>query len=273
MLQRAARGFQPMVLKVIGRQDGGIGIRGKHFLCFGKECFKKNELKPWKTKGWVIPPQQSGEFVAHMERVLDVYKRPYSKDYPVICMDEMPKQLIAESRQALPMKQGEEMRVDYEYTRHGVVNIFMANEPLRGKRYVQVTENKTKKDWAKFIKMIACEQYPEAKRITLVMDNYSTHDPSAFYETFEAEDARLLWNRLELVNTPKHGSWLNMAEIELHVLNGQCLGGHIPTSDRVKEAITAWENHRNNKNCKINWQFTTKDARIKLKKLYPSIYD
>jgi len=208
-----------------------------------------------------------------MEHVLDVYKRPYDKDFPVVCMDESPKQLIEEARESLPIKPGQEGRVDYEYIRHGVVNIFMANEPLMGKRMVEITEFKTKKDWARFIKKIADDQYPDAKRITLVMDNFKTHDPSAFYETFEPEEAKRLWDRFEFVFTPKHGSWLNMAEIELHVLNGQCLNRHISTVEQVKEEVNAWENHRNNKNCRINWQFTNKDARIKPRRLYPSIYD
>jgi hypothetical protein len=208
-----------------------------------------------------------------MERVLDVYKRPYDKDYPVICMDESPKQLIEEGRPSTAMKPGQEARVDYEYVRNGVVNIFMANEPLKGKRFVEVTEFKTKKDWAVFVKEIADVQYPKAKKITLVMDNYNTHTASAFYETFRPKEAKRLWDRFEFVFTPKHGSWLNMAEIELHVLNGQCLNRHIATMEIIKEEVDAWKTHRNNKNSKINWQFTSKAARIKLKRLYPSIYD
>jgi hypothetical protein len=222
------------------------------------------------VKGWVIPPEKSSEFVANMEQVLDVYKRPYDPRFPVVCMDESPKQLIAEGRPALKMKAGRETRVDYEYIRHGVVNIFMANEPLRGKRFTQTTELKTKKEWAKFVKMIADKKYPHAEKITLVMDNFKTHVASAFYETFEPKEAKRLWDRFEFIYTPKHGSWLNMAEIELHVLNGQCLNRHIATKKEVEEEVSAWQNDRNNKNCKINWQFTTKDARIKLKKLYPS---
>ena len=208
-----------------------------------------------------------------MERVLDIYKRSYDPDYPVVCMDESPKQLIEEGRSSIAMKPGQEAREDYEYIRNGVVNIFMANEPLKGKRLVQVTEFKTKKDWAMFIKRIAEEQYPFAKKITLVMDNFKTHTASAFYETFEPEEAKKLWDRFEFVFTPKHGSWLNMAEIELHVLNGQCLNRHIPTMEIIKEEVEAWQSNRNNKKSKINWQFTTKDARVKLIKLYPSIYD
>ena len=208
-----------------------------------------------------------------MEHVLDVYKRPYTEHYPVVCMDESPKQLIEEVRPAIGMKPGQQTRMDYEYIRNGVVNIFIANEPLKGKRLVEVTEFKTKKDWAKFIKRIADQEYPKAKRITLVMDNFKTHTPTSFYETFEPAEAKRLWDRFEFVYTPKHGSWLNMAEIELKVLNGQCLNRHISTMTKIKEEVNAWERNRNNKNKKINWQFTTKDARIKLKKLYPSIND
>jgi len=219
----------------------------------------------------VISPRNNSEFVANMERVLDVYKRPYSKDYPVVCMDESPKQLIEQIHQPIPMKIGLPAKVDYDYIRNGVVNIFMANEPLKGKRLVAVTEFKTKKDWARFMKRIADREYPRAKRITIVMDNFQTHSPSSFYETFEPQEAKRLWDRFEFVYTPKHGSWLNMAEIELHVLNGQCLKRHLSTMQQVQEEVTAWQMNRNSKNNKINWRFTTKDARIKLKRLYPSI--
>jgi hypothetical protein len=223
------------------------------------------------VKEWVIPPVNNGEFVANMEFVLDVYKRTYDADFPVVCMDESPKQLIGELRKSVAMKPGQEARVDYEYIRHGVVNIFLANEPLKGKRFVEVTEFKTKKDWAKFVKAIADKKYPRAKKITLVMDNFKTHAASAFYETFDPVEAKRLWDRFEFVYTPKHGSWLNMAEIELHVLNGQCLNRHISTMKKIKQEVEAWQTNRNNKNNKINWQFTNKEARMKLKKLYPSI--
>lgn len=220
----------------------------------------------------MIPPEKNSEFVANMEFVLDVYKRPYNADYPVVCMDESPKQLITELRSTIAMKPGQEAKIDYEYVRNGVVNIFIANEPLKGKRFVEVTEFKTKKDWAFFVKGIADKKYPRAKKITLVMDNFKTHAASAFYETFEPAEAKRLWDRFEFVYTPKHGSWLNMAEIELHVLNGQCLNRHISTMKKIKEEVEAWQRNRNNKNRKINWQFTNKDARVKLKKLYPSIH-
>jgi len=217
----------------------------------------------------VIPPGEDAEFVAHMEQVLGVYKLPYDEAHPVVCMDESPKQLIETVREE-KMEQGKEKRVDYEYIRHGVVNIFMANEPLRGKRMVEVTEYKTKKDWARFIKRISDEMYPEARTITLVMDNFKTHSIGAFYEAFEPAEAKRLTDRFQFIFTPKHGSWLDMAEIELHVLNTQCLNRHIATLEEVKQEVQAWQEIRNNKNCKINWQFSTNDARIKLKRLYPS---
>jgi hypothetical protein len=219
----------------------------------------------------VIPPGQSSSFVAGMEEVLDVYKRPYDEKRPVVCMDESPKQLISEARESIPMVPGKEKRQDYEYVRHGMVNIFMANEPLNGKRMVEVTRFKKKQDWARFVKRIADEAYPDAERITLVMDNFKTHSPSALYETFEPEEAKRIWDRFEFVFTPKHGSWLNMAEIELHVLNGQCLNRHIPDMETVISEVEAWQNNRNNKNKRITWQFSTSDSRIKLRQLYPSL--
>jgi len=207
-----------------------------------------------------------------MEHVLDIYKLPYDENYPVVCMDESPKQLIEEVASA-PMKPGQEARLDYEYIRHGMVNIFMANEPLKGRRFVEITKYKTKKDWARFVKHISDQIYPDAKKINLVMDNYNTHSASAFYETYPPEEAKRLRDRFEFVFTPKHGSWLNMAEIELHVLNGQCLNRYISSIEEIKIEVDAWQRNRNNKNSKINWQFTNEDARIKLKKLYPSYSD
>lgn len=208
-----------------------------------------------------------------MEKVLDVYKRPYNILIPVVCMDESPKQLIKETRQSMPIRKGSDAKIDYEYERCGVCNIFIASEPLQGKRFVKITERKTKIEWAEFIKQIADEQYPEAKKITLVMDNYNTHNAGSLYEAFSPQEAKRIWDRFDFVYTPKHGSWLNMAEIELNVLMGQCLNRHISNLETVKTEVTAWQTKRNNKNSKINWQFTTKDARIKLKRLYPSIQE
>ncbi len=204
-----------------------------------------------------------------MERVLDTYKLPYDEKYPVICMDESPKQLI-ETKAMLPIKPGREALRDYEYIRHGMVNIFIANEPLIGKRLVKITETKKKKDWAQFMKEVS-RQYSSAEKILLVLDNYNTHNASSFYETFPPFEARQLSKQFEFIYTPKHGSWLNMAEIELHVLNHQCLNRYISDKNRIIQEVNAWQEQRNNKEVKINWQFTNENARIKLKRLYPSL--
>lgn len=209
--------------------------------------------------------------MANMEQVLDIYKKPYDKLHPVVCMDESPKQLI-EAKGQIAISPGQERKVDYEYIRHGMVNIFMANEPLCGKRLVKITERKTKKDWASFVKDIS-ESYADADKITLVMDNLRTHTLSAFYEAFSPEEARRLRKRFEFVFTPKHGSWLNMAEIELQVLSRQCLNRHLSTKEKVIREVKAWEQRRNSIKSTINWQFTTESARIKLKRLYPSYND
>jgi hypothetical protein len=206
-----------------------------------------------------------------MEKVLDVYKLPYNPLEPIVCMDESTKQLIGSTRKTLPMGIGREQKEDYEYIRKGVCNIFMANEPLKGKRYVKITKRKTKKDWALFIKELADWIYPDARKIKLVMDNFKTHHASSLYETFKPSEAKRIWDRFDFIYTPKHGSWLNMAEIELNVLMGQCLNRRIDNEQEVKEEVSAWESSRNNKKVKINWQFTKKKARRKLKRLYPSI--
>jgi hypothetical protein len=217
----------------------------------------------------VIPPEQSGDFVAHMEQVLDIYKRPYDPLYPVVCMDESPRQLIGETRIPLSPLPGRAARYDYEYERCGVCNVFMAVEPLIGRRLVRVTERKTMVDWARFLSAIA-DMYPDAQRIVLVMDNLNTHSPGSFYEAFAPSVAKALWDRFEFIFTPKHGSWLNMAEIELSVLIRQCLGRRIKTIDTMQSEVSAWEQSRNAMKSTINWQFATPDARIKLKRLYPT---
>jgi hypothetical protein len=220
----------------------------------------------------VIPPRENSHFVAAMEQVLDVYKRPYNKSKPVVCMDETPKQLIKEVRKSLPIRPGFEKRVDYEYSRSGVCNVFMVNEPLAGKRFTKVTSQRTKKDWALLVRYICDKLYPAAEIITLVMDNLASHSAAALYETFEPAEAKRIWDRLEFIYTPKHGSWLNMAEIELNVLTKQCLNRRIDNKKTVRAEVKAWQNHRNNKDARIKWQFTTKDARVKLHRLYPSLY-
>ena len=203
-----------------------------------------------------------------MEKVLEVYKRPLDPKNPVVCMDESPKQLIAETRVPIPASPGQLERHDYEYRRCGMCNIFI--EPLAGNRMVKVTERKTKQDWAYFMEDIAY-QYKTADKITIVMDNLNTHEIGSFYETFHPDKAKALCDRFEFVYTPKHGSWLNMAEIELNVLAGQCLDRRMDNIEFVKREVLAWEKNRNNKNAKVKWQFTTENARIKLFRLYPTI--
>ena len=205
-----------------------------------------------------------------MELVLDVYKRPYDARFPVICMDESPRQLIDEVKTPTHCLPGQPTRHDYEYKRCGTCNIFMGNEPLTGTRIVDVTERKIKKDWALFIEKIA-SHYENAEKITLVMDNLNTHKPGSLYEEFPPEKAKALWDRFEFVYTPKHGSWLNMAEIELNVLIRQCLNRRIADIENMRTEVKAWERARNEMKASVNWQFTTEDARIKLKRLYPTL--
>lgn len=218
----------------------------------------------------MIPPDENSDFVANMEMVLDIYKKAYDPEFPVVCMDESPKQLIKETKDKIPISRGSLEKYDYEYERCGVCNIFMASEPLAGKRILKITDRKTKQDWAEFIENIETN-YKNAKKITLVMDNLNTHKPGSLYESFIPEKAKALWDRFNFVFTPKHGSWLNMAEIELNVLLGQCLNRRIDNILTIQKECEAWQNYRNNMNSKINWHFTAKDARIKLKRLYPTL--
>ncbi len=206
-----------------------------------------------------------------MEDVLEVYHLPYDPDYPVVCMDESCKQMIGEVCNPVPAKPGQPQRIDYEYVRNGVAEIFMEVEPLNGKRHVTVTERRTRKDWALQIRQMLNLRYPDAIKVRLVMDNLNTHSIASLYETFEPKEARRLAERLEIHYTPKHGSWLNMAEIELSVLKGQCLDRRIPDMPTMQAEVAAWEADRNNSCRKINWQFTTTDARIKLRRLYPQL--
>jgi len=206
-----------------------------------------------------------------MEDVLEVYHLPYESDYPMVCMDESSKQLIGEVREPIEGKPGCVKKVDDEYVRYGVVEIFMEVEPLAGKRHVAVTERRTRKDWAEQIKQMLDERYPDARKVRLVMDNLNTHSIASLYEAFSPKEARRLAERLEIHYTPKHGSWLNMAEIELSVLKRQCLDRRIADMATMQTEVAAWEADRNNSAKKIEWQFTTTDARIKLKRLYPKL--
>lgn len=206
-----------------------------------------------------------------MEDVLEVYARPYDPKQPVVCLDEASKQLVSETRTPIPPLPGQPERFDYEYERQGTANLFMVFEPLAGKRRVKVTERRTKVDFAQVIRELVDEQYPQAEKIVLVMDNLNTHKAASLYEAFEPDEARRLLERLEIHHTPKHGSWLDMAETELSVLSRQCLHRRIGDRATLVREVAAWEGHRNTAECKIDWRFTTKDARIKLKRLYPSI--
>ena len=217
-----------------------------------------------------MPEGPSAEFVAAMEDVLDVYHRPYDPQQPVVCLDEYSKQLIGEVREPLPPRPGQVAKYDSEYERRGTTNVFMAVEPLAGKRTVRVTDRRTRVDWAQFIRLLLLTTYPEAAQVILVMDNLNTHGIASLYEAFDPETARALAARLEIHYTPKHGSWLNMAETELSVLSRQCLDRRIESKDTMAAEIATWENARNDAGARIDWQFTTTEARIKLKRLYPS---
>lgn len=219
----------------------------------------------------MIPPEQNGEFVARMEDVLDVYQWEYDADYPVVCMDEQPTQLVKETRKPLPVEPGKPAKYDYEYERGGTANNFMFTEPLGGWRKVSVRETKTKEDWGHEIKSLLDEDYPEAEMVILICDNLNTHSLGALYETFPAPEARRLAARLDIHYTPKHGSWLNVAEIELSVMTKQCLDRRIPDLATLRRETSAWANQRNERQTGVDWQFTTDDARIKLKRLYPQI--
>lgn len=206
-----------------------------------------------------------------MEDILTVYKRPYNSDEPLICMDETSKQLTKDTRQVVPAEPGIPARYDFEYERNGVSNLFMFYEPFGGKRYVSVTDRRTKIDWALQIKELLVTHYPNASKVVLVMDNLNTHTGASLYEAFPPEEARSLLDRLEIHYTPKHGSWLNIAEIELRVLIGQCLNRRIPDKQTLEREVAHWQDQRNSCHAKVDWQFSTDDARVKLKRLYPTL--
>lgn len=208
-----------------------------------------------------------------MEDVLDVYLRPYDPLRPQVCLDEASKQLISETRPSIPMQPGQPERVDAEYRRNGTASVFMLTVPLEGKRHVRVREHRKREDFAEVIRELCDELYPEAETIVLVMDNLNTHDTASLYEAFEPHVARRLAEKLEIHYTPKHGSWLNMAEIELSVLSRQCMNDYFETREELAAAIAKWECERNENQTGIDWRFTTADARIKLKRLYPTILD
>ena len=221
----------------------------------------------------MIPPEQNAEFVAAMEDVLEVYQRPRDPQRPVVCLDEQSKQLIKETRTPIPAAPGRVERSDYEYERNGTANLFMLFAPLEGWRHVKVTARRTKTDFAEVIRELVDVHFPAADRIVLVMDNLNTHKPASLYEAFPPAEARRLIEKLEIHYTPKHGSWLDMAETELSILTKQCLDRRIPDADTLVREVTAWQAERNAAEATIDWQFTTAQARTKLKRLYPSIQD
>jgi hypothetical protein len=206
-----------------------------------------------------------------MEDVLDVYHRPYDEKHPVVAVDEASKQLVGEAVQPIPAQPGQPERFDYEYVRNGTVNLFMISEPLAGWRHVMVTDRRTAKDFAEVVRWLAEDVYPEADKVVLVMDNLNTHKLASLYEAFEPEQARRIAERIEVHHTPKHGSWLNVAEIELSVLSRQCLDRRIESVDELREELEPWYEERNDRAVGIKWRFTTADARIKLRRLYPAI--
>jgi transposase len=208
-----------------------------------------------------------------MEDVLEVYTRPHDPLRPLVCMDETSKQLLRDTHQPLPMKPGQPERQDYEYERGGVVNVFMFLEPLAGRRWIDITEHRTKVDWAHEIKELVDERYPEAERIVLVMDNLNIHTPASLYETFDPTEARRLLEKLEIHYTPKHGSWLNMAEIELSVLSRQCLDRRVPDFETLQIEAHAWQDRRDAAGITVDWHFRTEEARLKLKRLYPAFQE
>jgi len=206
-----------------------------------------------------------------MEDTLEVYHRPYNEKFPMVCLDETNRQLVAETRRAIPAKPGQNKRIDYEYRRNGVVNLFMMFEPLKARRHVKVMDRRTRKDFAACIRELVDVHYADAEKIVLVLDNLNTHSEGSLYEAFEPAEARRLAEKLEIHYTPKHGSWLNMAEIEIGVLSRQCFSKYIESKERMIAEVAAWERQRNEANATVDWQFRTADARVKLKKLYPVI--
>ncbi len=218
----------------------------------------------------MIPPKANAAFVAAMEDVLEVYTRPHDPARPLVCLDETSKQLVAETRTPLPMRPGQPARYDYEYERNGTASLFMLFAPIEGWRHVKVTERRTAVDYAQVLRELSDVHFAGAEKTVLVQDNLNTHTPASLYEAFPPEEARRLTERFEWHYTPKHGSWLDLAESELSVLSGQCLDRRIADKQTLAEELAAWEASRNKNHTKADWQFTTDDARVKLKRLYPS---
>lgn len=232
---------------------------------------KRNELKPHLSDYWCIPPKEDADFVAAMEDVLEVYQRPYDAQYPVWCMDEKPYQLLDHSRNPLPMRPGDITKIDSEYVRNGTVSVFCFIQPHTGRIEHSVEETRTAVDWAEKIKYLVDKIEPDAEKIILIMDNLNTHKPGSLYKAFPPDEARRILNRIEIHYTPKHGSWLDMAEIGINIMTRECLDRRIPDIETLRSELNAWNDAYSENPSPINWQFQTSDSRIKLKKLYPDI--
>lgn len=231
----------------------------------------KNDLRPHLSEYWCIPPQEDAEFVARMEDILDTYHQPYDPEYPLWCMDEKPYQILGESREPLPMKPGDIAKTDSEYIRNGTVSVFCFIQPHSGRILHSVEPTRTAVDWAEKMKYLADEVEPNAKKIILVMDNLNTHSIGSLYKAFPPEEARRIARRLEVHYTPKHGSWLNIAEIGINIMTRECLDRRIPNIDRLKQELESWNDEYDKEPSPVHWQFHTEDSRIKLKSLYPDI--
>lgn len=267
---RPAKGICEMDAETSCRQVGEVGLCRFSLTYTGLSNTKKNELKPQLKKCWCIPPKSNSAFVAAMEDVLEVYSRPFDARRPVVCMDEKPVQLLAEARNGFTSRSTGVRYEDNEYVRNGTCSIFLFTEPLAGWRHAEAKQQRTRVDWAKSIKWLLDEIYPDAEKVVLVCDNLNTHNIASLYEAFDPAEALRLAKRLEIHHTPKHGSWLDIAEIELSALGNQCLSKRrIESIDTLNEELKAWHKERNTNQKSVNWQFKTTDARIKLKHLYP----
>ena len=267
-VQQSARRTCKLDAPSAGGQGGGAGVCREHLLGDGAPDTQKNELKPWKKKEWCIP-KVSGEFVARMEDVLDLYHEEYDPERPVVCFDETSKQLLGDVRPPIEAAPGRMGRYDTEYQRNGTRNLFMFCEPKGGWRHVEVTGHRTAVDFAHRMKWLVDQAYPDATVVRLVLDNLNTHKLGSLYEAFVPSEARRIAKRLEFHHTPVHGSWLNMAEIELSVLSRQCLNRRIGDEALLRREVAALERERNDAGAIIDWRFSTRDARSKLKHVYP----
>ena len=266
------KGYKRWSLRLLAREVVRLEYAEKVLHETIRQVLKNNELKPWLREEWCIPPKSSADFVYYMENVLDLYQRPANPHVPLVCFDETPQQLVRETRTSLPMRPGKPECYDDEYHREGTANLFMFFAPLLNWRHVKVTNRRTQRDWAMCMRDLVDVHFPQAECILVIEDQLNTHDPACLYDVFEPAEAKRILDRLEFHYTPKHGSWLNMAEIELSVLDRQCLDRYIPSTDALSQETSAWETDRNQSGATVDWRFNTTDARIKLKKLYPSIH-